>query len=149
VDDQNAEPIAQIDAELERLRQARTQDEADPKCAEIDANITALQFMRDKVIHASGGGTLQSMGEHGELLDVQSLRKQWEKNKTYCVAPQGVQTTLHLLLYAARYNTKSPEDTQECLAKISEVLEAVWPTSTSRKVTIVKHGHVQIIVPTA
>jgi hypothetical protein len=46
-------------------------------------------------------GALQSMGEYGETLDVQALLKQWKENRTYCVAPQGVQAILHLLIYAA------------------------------------------------
>jgi hypothetical protein len=84
MDDQNAELLAQIDAEIDRLRRERPKDEADPACAEIDANITRLQFMRDKVINASGGGTLTSIGHTGELLDIEVLRE----DKTWRVAPE-------------------------------------------------------------
>jgi hypothetical protein len=74
MDDQNAELLAKIDAELDRLRRERP-DGADPACAEIDANITGLQFMRDKVMNASSGGTLTNIGHTGELLDIEALRE--------------------------------------------------------------------------
>jgi len=35
--DNNADPLSQIDAEIEKLRQQKPKDESDPKCAEIDA----------------------------------------------------------------------------------------------------------------
>lgn len=83
---------------------------------------------------------LQSMGEYGETLDVQALREQWAKNQEYCVAPRGTPGVLHLLLFAAQHNTHSPEDLNRCLAKVTEVLEAVWPVGKPRSTTLIPHG---------
>jgi hypothetical protein len=87
MDDQNAELPAQLDAEIDRLRRERPKDEANPDCAEIDSNITALQCMHGKVINASGGGTFTSVGHAGELLDIEVLRE----DKTWRVAPVRVE----------------------------------------------------------
>jgi len=46
--------LPRIDAEIERLRQARPKDEADPKCVEIDTSITGLQWLRNRVTNSSG-----------------------------------------------------------------------------------------------
>jgi len=89
----------------------------------------------------------QSMGERGELLDVAASREQWEKDRVYCVAPQGVQATLHLLTIAGQRNTRTVEDAQACFAKIAEVLEAVWPTSTPRNIDVLSYGKARIHVP--
>jgi hypothetical protein len=85
-------------------------------------------------------GALQCIGEYGEMLDVKALRDQWMKGQEYCVAPQGAPVMLHLLLLAAQNNTHSPEDLKRCLAKITEVLETVWPVGKARSVTLIKHG---------
>ncbi len=69
---------------------------------------------------------LQSMGERGELLDVEAAREQWSKDGMYCIAPHAVQYTLHLLAIGGQRNTRTLEDAQVCFAKIAEVLEAVW-----------------------
>ena len=90
---------------------------------------------------------LQSFGERGELMDVQAVSEQWRKNAVYCVAPQGVQAILHLLVMGGKLNTRSVEDAQVCFAKIAEVLEAVWPTSTPRSIDVVPYGKARIHVP--
>lgn len=90
---------------------------------------------------------LQSIGERGELMDVQGVSEQWRKNAVYCVAPQGVQAILHLLVMGGKHNTRSVEDAQVCFAKIAEVLEAVWPTSTPRSTDILPYGRAKIYVP--
>jgi hypothetical protein len=126
--DNDAAVLAQIDTQIEQLRQARLKDETDPRCAEIDANIT------------------HGLGYRGENVNVQDMRERWDKNKVYTVAPQGVQVTLHLLIRAAQH-AQSPEVVGSLLAKIEEVLEWTWPTSTPREMTIIKHEQVEILLP--
>src|SRR5256885_6169086 len=58
--------LPRIDAEIERLRQARPKDEADPKCVEIDTGITGLQWLREKLVNSSGPQVMTGIGDQGQ-----------------------------------------------------------------------------------
>jgi hypothetical protein len=144
--DNHADPLSQIDAEIKKLRQKKPQDAADPKCAEIDANITALQWAREKYANsASGDRTFRSIGDRGQFLDVQAMRENWEKYKVYRAVPEGAQGMLHLLARGAQH-ARSQEDANALLEKLVEVLEFVWPTSSGPD-TAIAVGKTVVLVP--
>jgi hypothetical protein len=126
----NNDALSQVDAEIEKLRQERSKkDEANR--TEIDASITGLQWLRDKVINGSGSQLLMGIGGRGERVDVQAMRAKWEKHKMYGAAPKGAHATLHILARGAQY-AHSPEDASALLAKFVEVLEFVWLLARSQ-----------------
>jgi hypothetical protein len=90
---------------------------------------------------------LSSMGEHGERLDVPALRHEWDRQKLYWVVPTGAALTLHGLIYAAQHNAASPEALRECLTKMAEVINEVWPVGEPRDVEAVKYGNATIHIP--
>jgi len=144
--DKHADPLSQIDAEIEKLRQQKPKDAADPKCAQIDASITGLQWAREKYVNStSGDRTLHSIGDRGQLLDVQAMQAKWEKHKMYKAVPEGAQMMLHLLARGAQH-ARSQEDANALLAKLVEVLEFVWPTRVQEH-TAVTVGKIVILVP--
>ena len=59
--DNHTDPLSQIDAEIEKLRQQKPEDAADPKCAEIDAGITAWQWARENMLTAPAGTGLSAV----------------------------------------------------------------------------------------
>jgi len=143
----NPDPeLSQIDAEIERLRQARPKDEADPKCVEIDTGITGLQWLREKLVNSSGPQVMTGIGDQGQRVDVQAMREKWEKHKVYKAVPEGAQMMLHLLPRGAQH-AASPEDANALLEKLVEVLEFVWPTSSAQEHTAVTVGKIVVLVP--
>jgi len=143
----NPDPeLSQIDAEIERLRQARPKDEADPKCVEIDTSITGLQWLREKLVNSSGPQVMTGIGDQGQRVDVQAMREKWEKHKVYKAVPEGAQMMLHLLARGAQH-AASPEDANALLEKLVEVLEFVWPTSSAQEHTAVTVGKIVVLVP--
>jgi hypothetical protein len=138
--------LPRIDAEIERLRQARPKDEADPKCVEIDTSITGLQWLRNRVTNSSGPQVMIGIGDQGQRVDVQAMREEWAKHKMYRAVPEGAHATLHILARGAQ-STRSPEDTSALLAKLVEVLEFVWPTDAVQEYTAVSIGKVVVLVP--
>jgi len=101
--DNHADPLSQIDAEIEKLRQQKPKDATDPKCADIDAGITAWQWAREKYANStSGDQTLRSIGDRAQFFDVQAMRENWEKHKMYRAVPEGAQTMAHLLARGAQ-----------------------------------------------
>ncbi len=143
----NPDPeLSQIDAEIERLRQARPKDEADPKCVEIDTGITGLQWLREKLVNSSGPQVMTGIGDQGQRVDVQAMREKWEKHKVYKAVPEGAQMMLHLLARGAQH-AASPEDANALLEKLVEVLEFVWPTSSAQEHTAVTVGKIVVLVP--
>ena len=145
--DNQADPLSQIDAEIEKLRQQKPEDAADPKCAEIEAGITGLQWLREKYVNnTSGDQPLRSIGDRGQLLDVQAIRENWEKHKMYRAVPEGAHMMLHLLARGAQH-AASPEDANALLAKLVEVLEFVWPTSGVQEHSAVIVGKIVVLVP--
>jgi hypothetical protein len=54
---------------------------------------------------------------------------------------------LHALVAAGQYNTKTVEDARLALAKLAEVLEAVWPIGTPKSIDIIRYGQATIHVP--
>jgi hypothetical protein len=145
--DNHADPLSQIDAEIEKLRQQRPKDESDPKCAEIDAGISGWQWAREKYVNSSSGDTFRSIGDRGQFLDVQAMREQWEKHKMYRAVPEGAQTMLHLLARGAQH-ARSQEDANALLAKVVEILEFVWPTSSRQRHTAFNVENVMVLIPT-
>ena len=144
--DNHADPLSQIDAEIEKLRQQRPSDESDPKCAEIDTSIIGWQWAREKYANStSGDRTLQSLGNRAQFLDVQAIRQKWEKHKMYRAVPEGAQGMLHLLARGAQH-ARSQEDANALLEKLVEVLEFVWPCSRSQH-TAVSIGKIVVLVP--
>jgi len=145
--DNHADPLSQIDAEIEKLRQQRPSDESDPKCAEIDTSITGWQWAREKYVNStSGDRTLRSIGDRGQLLDVQAIREKWEKHKMYRAVPDGAHMMLHLLARGAQH-ARSQEDANALLAKLVEILEFVWPTGSAQEHTAVRVEKIVILVP--
>ena len=145
--DNHTDPLSQIDAEIEKLRQQRPKDEFDPKCAEIDTSISGWQWAREKYANStSGDRTLRSIGDRGQFLDVQAMREQWEKHKMYRAVPDGPETMLHLLARGAQH-ARSQEDANALLEKLVEVLEFVWPTNSRQRYTAVGVEKIVILVP--
>src|ERR1700736_4521779 len=90
--DNHADALSQIDAEIEKLRHQKPNDAADPKCAEIDAGITGLQWLREKYVDStSGDRTLRSIGDRGQFFDVQAMRENWEKYKMNKAVTEGTE----------------------------------------------------------
>jgi hypothetical protein len=144
--DNNADPLSQIDAEIEKLRHQKPEDAADPKCAEIDAGIIGLQWLREKFVNStSGNQTFCSIGDRGQFLDVQALRENWEKYKMYRAVPEGAQTMLHLLARGAQH-AASLEDASALSEKLVQVLEFVWPTSSGPH-TAFNVANVMVLIP--
>ena len=145
--DNQADPLSQIDAEIEKLRQQKPEDAADPKCAEIEAGITGLQWLREKYVNStSGDQPLRSIGDRGQLLDVQAIRENWEKHKMYRAVPDGAHMMLHLLARGAQH-ARSQEDANALLAKLVEILEFLWPTGSAQEHTAVRVEKIVILVP--
>jgi hypothetical protein len=145
--DNNADPLSQIDAEIEKLRQQKPEDATDPKCAEIDAGITGWQWAREKFVNStSGDQTLRSIGDRGQFLDVQTMREQWEKHKMYRAVPDGPETMLHLLARGAQC-AGSKGDASALLEKLVEVLEFVWPTNSHQRHTAFNVENVMVLIP--
>jgi len=146
--DNHADPLSQIDGEIEKLRQQKPNDESDPRCADIDASITWLQWVREKFENSTNGDrTFHSIGARGELLDVQAIRDKWQKYKMYRAVPEGAQMMMHLLARGAQ-GARSQEDVNALLAKLVEILEFVWPSSSGEH-TVVRVGKIVILVPKA
>jgi hypothetical protein len=140
--DNHTDPLSQIDAEIEKLRQQRPKDESDPKCAEIDIGISGWQWAREQYVDStSGDQTLRSIGDRGQFLDVQDMREQWEK-----AVPHGPQTMLHLLARGAQH-ARSQEDANALLEKLVEVLEFVWPTNSRQRHTAFNVENVMVLIP--
>jgi len=68
------------------------------------------------------------------------------QQKVYCVAPQGIQISLHLLVKGASM-ASTQEGARPYLDRMEALLELAWPMSTPRGVEIVPHKGLQIIVP--
>jgi hypothetical protein len=145
--DNHADALSQIDAEIEKLRHQKPKDATDPKCAEIDAGIAGLQWLREKYVDStSGDRTLRSIGDRGQFFDVQAMRERWEKYKMYRAVPEGAQGMLHLLARGAQH-ARSQEDANALLAKLVEILEFVWPTGSAQEHTAVRVEKIVILVP--
>ena len=145
--DNHDEPLSQIDAEIEKLRQQRPIDESDPECAEIDTSITGWLWAREKYENnTSGDRTLRSIGDRGQLLDVQAIRAKWEEHKMYRAVPDGPHMMLHLLARGAQH-ARSLDDANALLAKLVEILEFVWPTGSAQQHTAVRVERIMILVP--
>ena len=144
--DHGEDPLSKIDAEIERLRQQRPADEAHPECAEAETAITGLQWLREKYTNAMGERLMFGIGGRGERVDVEAMREKWKKYKMYRAVPEGPQQMLHLLARGAQL-AESPEEAKILLAKLIEVLEFVWPTSTVQEHTAATVGKIVILVP--
>jgi hypothetical protein len=144
--DNNADPVSQIDAEIEKLRQQRPKDESDPKCAEIDTGISGWQWAREKFVDSTSGDRSGSIGDRGQFLDVQDMREQWEKHKMYKAVPEGPQMMLHLLARGAQH-ARSQEDANALLAKLVEILEFVWPTGSRQRHNAFNVENVMVLIP--
>jgi hypothetical protein len=145
--DNHADPLSQIDAEIEKLRQQRPKDESDPKCAEIDTGISGWQWAREIYANStSGDQTFRSIGDRGQFFDVQAMREQWEKHKMYRAVPEGAQMMAHLLARGAQH-ARSQEDANALLAKLVEILEFVWPTGSRQRHTAFNVENVMVLIP--
>jgi len=82
----------------------------------------------------------------GVLRPIAEVEAEWDREKVYCVAPRGVQTSLHLLVRGASM-ARTPEEARPYLERMEALLELVWPTSTPREMEMVPHKDFQIIVP--
>ncbi len=140
----NNDAMSQIDAEIEKLRQERSRDEANH--TEIDTSITGFQWLRDKVIRSSGSQVLMGIGARGERVDVQAIRAKWTKHKMYRAVPEGAQATLHIFARGAR-QARSLEEANALTAKLVEVLEFVWPTDAVQEHTAVNIEKIVVLVP--
>lgn len=90
---------------------------------------------------------LSSIGGHGEQLDIEALRTQWQTIGRYRVVPENVPGLLFALTLAAKNNVRTPEELQECLTKMSEVVEAVWSMKgPPQEVDFVPYGKAVIMV---
>jgi hypothetical protein len=144
--DLGEDSLSKIDTEIERLRQQRPAYEANAKCAEIDTAITGLQWLRQKYTNAMGERAIFGIGGRGERVDVEAMREGWKKYKMYRAVPDGPQQMLHLLARGAQF-AESHEDAKALLARLIEVLEFVWPTSTVQEHTAATVGKIVVLVP--
>lgn len=65
----------------------------------------------------------------------------------YGVVPENVPGLLFALTLAAKNNVRTPEELQECLTKMSEVVEAVWSMKgPPQEVDFVPYGKAVIMV---
>jgi hypothetical protein len=78
--------------------------------------------------------------------DVAILREKWEMSRIYCVAPKDVRIPLHLLVIAAQ-NARTPEEAQEYVQKIKNILEWIGPTNTRQQFDVFEHGDVRVEIP--
>ena len=63
----------------------------------------------------------------------------------YCVAPWGIEISLHLLVKGARM-ADTLEEIRPFLDRMEALLELAWPHSP-RVIEMVKHNGFQIMVP--
>jgi hypothetical protein len=82
----------------------------------------------------------------GVLRPIEEVRQEWEREKVYCVAPRGIQTSLHLLAKGANM-AGTMDEARPYLERMEALLELAWPTSTPRAKEMVPHKGYQIIVP--
>jgi hypothetical protein len=82
----------------------------------------------------------------GVLRPIAEVQREWEEEKVYCVAPRGIQMSLHLLVKGAQM-ASTPEEARPYLDRMEALLELAWPTSTPRDIEILPHKGFQIIVP--
>ena len=80
------------------------------------------------------------------LRPIEEVKQEWDSQKVYCVAPQGIQISLHLLVKGASM-ASTQKEARSYLDKMEALLELAWPMSTPRDVEIVPHKGFQIIVP--
>jgi hypothetical protein len=104
-------------------------------------------------------GALTSIGGFGELLDVEELQKKWAESGEFIVCPRELPTFFHLLLAAAGQgpafeqgqgghgNVQTVEDAMRILAKLSELVNAVWPAVKPEKYDYLTYGRANIRVP--
>jgi hypothetical protein len=116
-------------------------------CAEIDASITGLQWLREKYVNSTRGDrVIHAIGNQGQGIDVRALQEKWEKHKMYRAVPEGAEQMVHLLARGAQY-AAMPEDRNALLKKLVEVLEFVWPTSGVQQHSAFNVANVVVLIP--